>query len=125
LLEQLGRLKGLISQAHRLADEMPSISPAPLLNVANAVARDCRSLFPAVAIQIHAHEVPRELAVRVYDGEAGLRRILENILQNACEGNGTEAASRIRVEIAGSTDRVSLRCVDDGPGFSAVQLATP
>jgi two-component system C4-dicarboxylate transport sensor histidine kinase DctB len=125
LLAQLERLKSLVNRAHDLADEGPVLEPASLLEIVDEVTRDCQALFPGVSIGITAPSPADRLPVRVHDGANGLRRIVENIVLNACEGNGLEAAFKIQIEIAGQAENVLLRCTDDGPGFSAVQLARP
>jgi signal transduction histidine kinase len=125
LSQQLDVLKSMINRAHTLADEMPSIAPVALLEVLDDVAIDCRSLFPSALIEVQRPSNLAPIAVRVHDGATGLRRILENVLHNACQGNGIESARSIRVEIAGAGSTVSVRCIDDGPGFDTRQLGQP
>ncbi|MGC4092937.1 MAG: HAMP domain-containing sensor histidine kinase [Polyangiaceae bacterium] len=121
LLGQLDRLRTLISHAHRVADDMPVIEAVGLSKVVSEVARDCRSLFPAVDIQLPPQREP-DLIVKIHQGEVGLRRILENVLRNACEGNGSAAASNVALAIDEQDGHVSLRVSDNGPGFGEAQL---
>jgi two-component system, NtrC family, C4-dicarboxylate transport sensor histidine kinase DctB len=125
LLTQLERLKSLINRAHEVAEEMPSLERASLVDVVQEVSRDCQSMFPATTIEVVTPARHEDIGVRVHEGAIGLRRIVENILINACEGNGADAAGKIQIEIVGDVDKAMFRCIDDGPGFSAVQLAGP
>jgi signal transduction histidine kinase len=124
LLTQLSRLKTLLGRAHRVADEIPTVETVELLDVVASVARECAAVFPSVAIEISKQEDVRGLTVKLHDGEVGLRRIVENILRNACEGNGTFGARRVQIAIATADREVLLSFVDDGPGFSTDLLTS-
>jgi C4-dicarboxylate-specific signal transduction histidine kinase len=58
-------------------------------------------------------------------GAPTLHRVVENLLINACEGDGQRGARSVEVsvttELAEGRLRLSVR--DDGPGFSAEQLS--
>jgi two-component system C4-dicarboxylate transport sensor histidine kinase DctB len=123
LLTELGRLKTLVQQANRIADDLPTIEPASLLEVVRDVTADCQSLFPATKIEVTAPQEIESLTVNVYNGTLGLRRILENILHNACEGDGHLAARTVRIEVQPNDNAVLVRFTDDGPGFRQDQLA--
>jgi C4-dicarboxylate-specific signal transduction histidine kinase len=61
----------------------------------------------------------------VAGGSEGLRLIVDNLVTNACQGDGTRAAGRVDVTAAegdGGAD-LALRVADDGPGFTPTQLA--
>jgi len=121
LLVELTRLKVLVQQANRIADDLPTVEPASLLDVVRDVAGDCQSLFPGTKIEVSA---PNEsITVNVYNGAIGLRRIVENVLHNACEGNGLHTAHSVLIEVQATGDAVLLRFTDDGPGFEEEQLA--
>ena len=65
--------------------------------------------------------------MRLRGGATTLTRVLEGLLVNACEGDGARRARRVRVR--GLRDPsggcVQVVIADDGPGFSAAQLAAP
>lgn len=65
--------------------------------------------------------------VLVVGGEATVRRILENLLLNAAQGDGERVAKVVKV--AWSVDPSGAQCelvvADDGPGFSHSMLAQP
>jgi len=57
-------------------------------------------------------------------GALTLRRILENLLVNACEGDGQKGATCVEIEIERDTSggRIQMLISDDGPGFKSEQL---
>jgi two-component system C4-dicarboxylate transport sensor histidine kinase DctB len=121
LLDQLQRLKDLISGANRIADALPAMEAVPVCAIADQAIVECRATFPNVIVTLQAAS-SAEPHVLVHDGEMGLRRILQNVLFNACEGDGASAAKHVRLEITCGEGWVQLRCSDDGPGFPAAQL---
>lgn len=124
LTSQLGNLKTLIQRAQALSEDPISMKETPVHEVVQEVVRDYRALYPRVAIELEA-EGGAEAQVRVHDGRLGLRRILDNVIQNACEGDGASAARRVRVVVSVGAEFVGVRCVDDGPGFRPDQLHAP
>jgi signal transduction histidine kinase len=125
LLTQLERLRTLISSAHRVGDEMPVVETVALEHVLTDVRRECSSLFPQMEIEVQGAPPPPDLTVRVREGETGLHRVLENVLRNACEGNGRESASKVQIAVDVHDAHVSLCLTDDGPGFADTQLSEP
>jgi C4-dicarboxylate-specific signal transduction histidine kinase len=63
--------------------------------------------------------------VSLRGGAESLRRILDNLLVNACEGDGAGAARAVVLSVTpvGSTVEIAVR--DDGPGFRPELLASP
>jgi signal transduction histidine kinase len=96
-----------------LALEAPA--PAQPGAVAAAVARDLAVRFPDVEIAVR-DDAP-ETIVRVRGGPRALARVLQNLVVNACEGDGLRAAGRVDIGIAASGDDVRIEVRDDGPGF--------
>ena len=80
--------------------------------------------FPAVAIDSDTAGAPPAL---IREGGASLRRILFNLVLNACEGDGRSAARhvQVRARAAGEGRRVVVDVADDGPGFPASVLDAP
>jgi len=72
--------------------------------------------FPAVVIALQLDE---RVEAEVAGGAAILRRLLFNLVSNACEGDGERGA--VHVEVAIRRDRacgrVQIDISDDGPGF--------
>jgi|GEM_PF-1429157 len=123
LLTQLQRLKTLITSAHRIADEMPVIEVARVPAVVQDVVRETQALFPQVSIRYTAQ--PGPFQVRILEGDLGLRRVTENVLRNACEGNGSTCAHNVWVRVSLADAHLSLSISDDGPGFAETQLRAP
>jgi len=53
--------------------------------------------------------------------------VVENLITNACEGDGTRAAARVRVSARTEpySGRLEMIIADDGPGFSPDRLDSP
>jgi signal transduction histidine kinase len=96
--------------------------------LARAAVAELAKRFPQVEITCRASSPRAESAgAAIGGGHEGLRRILEIVVTNACEGDGARGASRVEVLI---TDEPQLRLVtlevrDDGPGFPPSLLAGP
>ncbi|MGH0032821.1 MAG: ATP-binding protein [Myxococcota bacterium] len=130
LREQLLRLRALFEEARavgrggaRTSDEVLAwVEPRP---VVLAVLRDLRLCFPRVALRAVGGEGGGH--VRVCGGATGLARIIENLVRNACQGDGVRGAGRVEVciEEALAVGCVAISVCDDGPGFSPALLARP
>jgi two-component system C4-dicarboxylate transport sensor histidine kinase DctB len=91
--------------------------------IVDSVRLQLLARFPAVRFEIVSRyeQLPNVL---VRGGPATLRRIVENLLINACEGDGRVGAERVELHIfrEPSTSRMKFIFRDDGPGFSPEQL---
>ncbi len=132
LVDALQRLKGMIGQGRAAATttgpRAPLVSATELLDGVVASAARARALHPRVAVEVTLASAAVERArVAVCAGADGLARVLDALLENACEGDGERAASRVAVRVGaeGEVDVVSLEISDDGPGFAKEKLATP
>ncbi len=124
LRASIAKLNDLFLQARARASErqLRSESVRVRAALAEAVASVSRA-HARVAIELDA--VDDLLCVRVVGGRTTLLRIFENLLVNACEGDGRRAATRVFVSAAlsaGGAVQVAVR--DDGPGFSEELLAS-
>lgn len=97
-----------------------------LVPVLDSVRQSVAVRFPEVDIQL---EVDRSEPLRpwVRGGTTTLRRVVENLVTNACEGDGLRAAGRVRISARTEpyTGRLELLIADDGPGFPPEKLAEP
>jgi signal transduction histidine kinase len=75
-----------------------------------------RHRFQGHEIQFRMHRPSRAVVVGGYDAFA---RCALNLLANACEGDGTRRATRIRVRYRTIGARVLFQVLDDGPGFAS------
>jgi C4-dicarboxylate-specific signal transduction histidine kinase len=62
--------------------------------------------------------------VLVAGGPTSLRRVLSNVLVNACEGNGVRGASTVEITVRCEDATVVIDIRDDGPGIAAHVLST-
>lgn len=132
LVEALQRLKRMIGQGRGAATttgpRAPLVSPTELLDGVSASAARARVRHPRVAVEVTLASPALERArVAVCAGADGLARVLDALLENACEGDGARASSRVAVRVGaeGEVDVVSLEITDDGPGFAKEKLAAP
>jgi signal transduction histidine kinase len=125
LREDLGELRAQLDAVKgRALEELAGLEearPAAADVAAAAVAVALASRFPDIDVRVAAGGAP---AAMVAGGEATLRRILANLVVNACEGDGRRGARRVEISARpGDGARVVIEIVDDGPGLPAHVLA--
>ena len=127
----LVRLKGLVDDTRRLGHDQASasgltaIAPLP---AARWAAHELARRFPRTRIECHAaNESSEVVTASICGGEETLHRILENLLLNACQGNGIVRAERVDVFVRHEPQVGALivQVIDDGPGFAPAQLLRP
>ena len=84
--------------------------------VAGEVVERLGRRFPAVVLTLRVDE---RVDAEVAGGAAILRRLLFNLVINACEGDGERGAAHVDVAVRGDRTRghVQIDIIDDGPGF--------
>lgn len=99
------------------------VEPAPIVR---SVVAATKQRFPSTRIDV-ADQMSDGTAFFIRGGGVNLRRIVENLVINACEGSGTKGAShvvvRLRQDATGAN--AELLVEDDGPGFSPSMLERP
>lgn len=99
-----------------------------VLPVARAALADASRRWPEVSFSC-SPPAPAEGAdlAAVRGGDEALRAMLDPLLANACEGDGSFGASRVELAVAcdPSSGEVEIEVADDGPGFPAEILALP
>lgn len=95
--------------------------PLDAERVACEVAGLVRTQFTAVTIDVVAAS---RSEVLVAGGATTLKRMLLNLMLNACEGDGRRGAAHVEVRLEASAGDGCVRLFvrDDGPGFSAEAL---
>ncbi len=139
--ELLGAPRSLVQNLHRELSELvrltarsrersfaalaslQRIGRVELLELTEGVARVVGRQFPAV--QFDMEGAVRDGFVGLVGGKSAFERILLNLLTNACEGDGQRLSSHVRVEFRELENGLQVTVFDDGPGFSAEQLAQP
>ena len=129
----LARLKELVDETRRFGNnETPvgesEVTPVVPLLVARRVSADLANRFPDVRIACHsANDRVATLPAEICGGEETLYRMLENMVLNACQGNGTTSAANVDVFVRDEpyVGALIVQVIDDGPGFTDAQLAGP
>jgi signal transduction histidine kinase len=132
LADVLKRLAATVQETRELGREVPlpaaGLERVPALAAAREVVTALAPRFPHVELACRATSRHAERgAAAVGGGVPNLRRILENLTSNACEGDGAQGARRVEV-IVSVEPRARLLAIevsDDGPGFRADLLAQP
>ncbi|MEN9799435.1 MAG: hypothetical protein RL653_3131 [Pseudomonadota bacterium] len=103
---------------------LQSLEPAPL----GPALEEARALLAETHPQFHvslATPAGKGEAAMMFGGATYLSRVLHNLLLNAAQGDGTRGARAATVRISSSGGELVLSVEDDGPGFTAEQLAAP
>jgi two-component system C4-dicarboxylate transport sensor histidine kinase DctB len=97
-----------------------------LVPVLDSVRQSVGLRFPEVEIQVQADRASA-LRAWVRGGPTTLRRVVENLVINACEGDGQRAAGSVRISARTEplSGRLEMVIADDGPGFPPERLAAP
>jgi signal transduction histidine kinase len=126
LARALGRIPKLLSEARNRGQGRiaAAVEHVPVASTIAASVEATRKRFAAVDFRVRCSDSD---LVRIVGGPIALQRIVDNLLVNACEGDGRRGARTVQIDVAPSEDRESmvLVVVDDGPGFSADHLAQP
>jgi signal transduction histidine kinase len=127
LREDLGEIRlqieGVKARALEELAGLDELRTVVVLATAEEVLAHLRGRFPAVDLAASADGAP---AARVAGGLPALRRILSNLVVNACEGDGKRSAQRVEVRTRATGSSVRIEVLDDGPGLPAgVLIATP
>jgi two-component system, NtrC family, C4-dicarboxylate transport sensor histidine kinase DctB len=126
---QLDLVSAVVREARQLvpssgpatSEEESEYQPVALRPVIDAAQRIVRMRYPDREVRLDG-DFSAVLFAR--GGETSVRRIVDNLLLNACEGNGRQGARKILVEVREFDDEhVRLSVVDDGPGFPPELLA--
>lgn len=123
-VDRLAALTEEIRLAGRQEAPVAEAESVDVLATVDAVLPVVTARFPHVRCALAAdRSMPLRAPIR--GGQGTLRRVIENLLINACEGDGRRAAGQIRVEVFRdpSGGRVQMVVKDDGPGFQPAQLA--
>ncbi len=124
----LSRLRGLLDDAREVRlGSQPKVQAVSVGDVIEGAVDDVSPRYPRVALDVQPG-VSEETTplVTLVGGSESLARIVENLLLNACQGDGLQGASTVRVEVHPLPEegRLSIEVADDGPGFPPEQLAS-
>jgi signal transduction histidine kinase len=128
LHENLAHLREQAMEIHSKSRRYIGSDPegVDLVPVLDSVRQSVGLRFPDVdiAVQVNRSE---PLRAWVRGGVTTLRRVVENLVTNACEGDGLHAAGCVRISARTEplSGRLEMIIADDGPGFSPERLTAP
>jgi signal transduction histidine kinase len=126
--EQLSYIRDQLAEVRQKSRRHVGSDPevVDLVPVLNSVRQSVGLRFPGVDIEVQVDRT-EPLRAWVRGGTTTLRRVVENLVTNACEGDGVRAAARVRMSARTEpySGRLELVIADDGPGFSPERLASP
>ncbi|XXF78307.1 HAMP domain-containing sensor histidine kinase [Myxococcaceae bacterium GXIMD 01537] len=128
LNESLGHIKDMVMEIRQKGRRHTGGDPegVELQPVLAAVRASVALRFPDVDLELAA---PRgePLRASVRGGATTLRRVVENLLLNACEGDGVRGARRVHIaaRVEPLSGRLEVVITDDGPGFPPESLVSP
>jgi signal transduction histidine kinase len=126
LNENLTRIQDMVLEIRQKGRRSVSAEPenVDLVPVLESVRTHLMWRFPEVHIQL---AVEGEASARVRGGVTTMRRVVENLVLNACEGNGQRGAARVDIltRIEPYSGRLEVLIRDDGPGFPPEKLRAP
>jgi signal transduction histidine kinase len=126
----LDRLRSLFDQNRRISrGSSRVVELVDLSDCLRTAIADTRRAHPCIDIVLAPTPIElQHLTVPICGGGAVLSRVLNNLLLNACEGDGVRGPQEITVTLgapAGTPQELILRIEDDGPGFSQAMLDAP
>jgi two-component system C4-dicarboxylate transport sensor histidine kinase DctB len=128
LSQDLDKVRELMTSSKttgRTTLEPLPLDEVPLRPTIEDVVTATSRVYPGAAISVL--DQGGHASVLVRGGTSHLRRIIENVVLNACQGDGERGASRIEIELRteGRPPKTSITIRDDGPGFPQQVLDTP
>ncbi|MFL5354173.1 sensor histidine kinase [Archangium sp.] len=126
LNEGLTRIRDMVTEIRQKGRRSVINEPAnvDLEPVLESVRTSLGWRFPDVRFQLKV-EGPAHALVR--GGVTTMRRVVENLILNACEGDGQRGATLVEItaRVEPYSGRLEVLIADDGPGFPADKLAAP
>lgn len=124
LLDNLTLIQSLVEETRHVSLGNAPSADLELVALSPLLTKAAATMQRRTGVRIQVPPLPETLRVAAYGGEPTLWRILDNLLLNACEGDGIWHASRVEVSVIPESEgMVDLVISDDGPGFAAEDLA--
>jgi len=129
LNDSLRQIRDTVTDARAKGRRHAGTEPEPveLAPVLDSVQASVGLRFPDVDIQVEVEQPTAPLRALMRGGAPTLRRVVENLVLNACEGDGEEGAARVHIHarVEPLSGRLEVTIADDGPGFPPAQLTRP
>jgi signal transduction histidine kinase len=120
LREGLSRLQSLLGQAGR-SEGLP-IEQVAVASLVDEVIDEVRRRYVEVQLRRAGERIAWDL-IPICGGKMALYRVLTNLVQNACEGDGYRRATLVELTVSAAEATLEIVIADDGPGFTEAQLA--
>jgi nitrogen fixation/metabolism regulation signal transduction histidine kinase len=103
------------------ANDLSYIYPHQIIT---QVIEELQMQFPLITFSYDIELSLKSLNILFFGGNTALTRIFNNILLNACQGNGLESATTIEVTTLFLADcnELVFKIQDNGPGFTSLYL---
>jgi two-component system C4-dicarboxylate transport sensor histidine kinase DctB len=128
LRQGIARLAKYVSEMKSAHHEVGALTeePVQVVPVLEMACAGVQARFPNVRQALLVDPL-RQICVSLRGGPLTLHRVIENLLLNACEGDGTRTARTVEVEVTRDPSGAMVQIVvrDDGPGFRADELQRP
>jgi signal transduction histidine kinase len=125
LIENLSAVESLVlGVKDRALADLCAAEPPAAVAVYGVVERAVEQLRPQFRdVRIEHEQAEAALSVWISGGELALRRVVINLLANACEGDGQKHAAAVAVSVNDDPvhENVMIRVDDDGPGFGDIR----
>jgi signal transduction histidine kinase len=125
LHDSLKQIREMVTEIRAKGRRYASTDPEPveLGPVLESVQVSVGLRFPDVDIQVEVAPGP-PLQALMRGGASTLRRVVENLVLNACEGDGEKGARQVRIRagLEAFSGRLEVVIADDGPGFAPGRL---
>lgn len=125
LHDSLAQIRELVTEIRAKGRRYAGTDPEPveLPPVLEAVQASMGLRFPDVDIQLEVQS-GAQLQALMRGGASTLRRVVENLVLNACEGDGEKGARQVRIHagLEPFSGRLEVVIADDGPGFPPGRL---
>ena len=117
----LRRLRALFD-GQRSKVERPGLATEvqDVASILESIQSRTRRRFPATTFHVHIEGTAH---ASIVGGAPTLERIVDNVIVNACEGNGQQGAHNVWCSVTCTDGMLARACDDDGPGFPAWALA--
>jgi len=116
-------LRELIEQGREAGKKASEQESVNLQTLAQTLITDLENQYPNIVFAVEfSAEVQAKPFIKLHGGELSLHRVLRNLLINASEGNGKEAANIVTLAFFENNDQLEIKVIDNGPGFNNEQI---
>jgi len=123
LAAELSQMSEHINTSRQSARWQPIAgSPISVIDPIRRSVEHVALLYPDVDCRVLCRVSEEQARVSIVGGAATLKRVVENLVINACQALGSVRDKQVTCEIEQVGSMVSLSVSDNGPGFSPVIL---